>query len=166
MSEKVLQTDERLNFSEDEAVKHGKTVGEILRHASVKYAEVADLNSRIKREKDSIHRTSLEGELAKQASKLQFRTLQAEAVASSNLGIRVNVAESDIVVEGLLVSVNTASSVVKLRDSSGETFNVIYAERQPVPEELRQNGQTYYGTKLVVEFEVTSVPIDNVRVLR
>lgn len=171
MNERHIYIPSRLTFTQEEGVRYGGDVGEVLRHAASKEAEYKDIQRRIRRpvkagDVEAMQEiVNLASMLEAQGQKLLMRNGFAGRVATAGLGLRVKSLRDESIVEGLLVSADTAKASIALVDESGERVEVTYAEHSIAPKELRETGQRHYGTSLTVGFEVTSAPEDKTWVL-
>lgn len=144
----------------------GEKLGEILRHAAAKEAEVRDYYERIARAREPKEIKRLANELDIQLAKCYLRVSEAESVVGAGITVRVTQLDGEPVIEGVLKSVDTEQGSMKIKAGSTRLKTLTYATNVPVPDDLAAEGQTYFGTRLSLEFEVVSIPIGNEWVLQ
>jgi hypothetical protein len=143
----------------------------IFQHAADKEALVANLRDELIREtrKENPKRiTELSHELTRQIAKRNLRLGEAKQVSRAGVVVSVYDLSGTLVAQGLLRSVSPKARTVSISmaGSDGPDKTLTYAELVPVPPELTEEGQTYYGVRLILKFKVVSIPDGNRRMLR
>src|SRR5580700_2664187 len=149
----------------------GLAVGNILLWGVEQQARVTDLNLR------NIHKNDywpkgddlidwLKQERERHNIKLFERQLAADSLTSLGMELNIRDRQRAIVATGKLIKVNLASaSILMANISLGTTDLITFAERlpRPVPPDLDQPPirQSYYGHRLIVNFDVISIPALN-----
>ena len=99
----------------------------------------------------------LEKEQYKQKTKLDWRQYDAERLLSLDLLLNLKDQQKNTITTGKLQSIDLRSASIAMTDLPlGNTIDITFARRLPVPEGLEQS---YFGHQLVVNFVVASIPL-------
>lgn len=155
----------------------GTAVGHILLWGVEQQARVDDMvrenayrnpNWRVRAERGGLNLSNwILNEQARQKTKLEWRRLDTEKLRSINMIMRVRDQQGHIVSSGILQNINLRSASVVMADKSRGITRIPIAEPLLIPEEFQQGEkqQSYFGHKLIVKFEVLSIPTENVELL-
>lgn len=150
------------------AVTVRNRIEETLRHAADKQAEVDDINERLGNIQSirslQVSRVALRDMLRIQTDKLGIRTLEADTIVSSGLEIKaVDIDDNEVIAEGLLVAADYRAGTLVVMGDNGESYEFEYVSNVLAPED---SGQSYFGRKLAVGLDVTSLPKDKSWIIR
>ncbi len=164
---------------DDVPVKRQKTlgiaVGRILLHATEKQAIVDDLiidnlpfNS-IWSDPTFLDKTDISvsewliKERARQKDKLAWRKYDAELLLKIGMTLRVTGLLDGVVTTGEPRSIDLRAATIAVADRNSEArTNITYAELVPPPSDI---AQSYFAHRLIVNFDVLSIPHRNERFL-
>lgn len=166
-------------YDREQGLRHGRIVGEVLRHASSAAIELDHFRNEsagckvakvaIRGAYDLYFDEYEEFDPAEIAASLKnkslYRTEHARFIASAKFGVKISDIESqEVIAEGILQAANLKAGTVNVATDDDACLVVTYGQELPVPDELEH--QNFFGFELTVDFEITSVPLRSEWLLR
>lgn len=147
---------------------HSKEVLQALKHAAEKEAIVAVLKKAIGREENAHELLKLSRECAREMEKRSYRVARAQNIVGAGVFVRLFDLQGIQVAEGVLSSLDLKKGKLGIKQvgSSQAPELHTFVKVTPVPKDLAENGQLFYGMELLLNLKLYSVSRDQERMLR